>query len=1008
MRSLRTGGLFAVVIVLLLPATASAADSIYWGNESSAVRVGNLDGTGTASDVAGGSPCGVALDSAAGKIYWANWFAGTIQRGNLDLTGTPETVFDASGNNLCGLAVDPANNKIYWANFSTNEILVGNMDGTGTPSTLFTDPGGSAPSGVAIDPASGKIYWTNQFSDEVRVGNLDGSGTATTLFGSEDNPIGVAIDPAADAIYWTDLNSGTVRAGNLDGSGTPSTLFSGENGPGGVAVDPGAGKIYWDNFFGGTIRVGNLDGSGTASTLFGPGEGNPLFAALLRAPNGTAPPAISSGTGDELSCSRGTWAPDLLGAFLFRAPQNFAYQWLQDGDEIPGATDSTFTPTESGSYSCRVTASNEAGSASQTSDEFIFSPQEGATVTIANGAITFTAGAGETNTAVIVKQQTTPVATVYFVGDQNPNVTVTASATDGCLPTPPVGGLPQGYLCTVPITTPITSLVENLADGNDTGVISAGASGPAGTINGGTGDDTLVGAQENDDFHGGAGTGDSVAYVGIAAASITRTSTVVARLASGASPSTGNGETGENDSIADDVEGLTGGNGNDILFGNPGPNTIAGSAPPGTPDVDPQPTGTESRDFIAGGPGDDTMVAGDSGTVSGGDGNDTLVGGRSFANVTTVNGGNGDDTLASGTGSDELAGGAGSNTLAYVSVSQGGIDVVSRSAGVIAQLPEPGTTKSGGTINGQEHDVIHDDIRTLIGSNFNDFLLGSNGIDTIVGAAPVGTGNGVIDTPAGNDAIYGFGANDTLVAGDRGLVNGGPGDDTIVGGRSAAASDLTVIHGALGNDTIVSGLGNDEIFGDAGANILAYASVQQQGLDIVDRGPNGVTATLPNGTSTAAGGKTGGPEHDIIHSDISTLVGGNGDDVLNGNDLNNQIVGVAPAGTAGVKPGPAGNDALVGNGGNDVLLGAEGNDFEAGGAGNDVLVGAAGSDFLAGQTGADNFSAGDGDDRSFAKDGVAETIACGTGTDSLHADPIDTTPANDCETISNAKAARGR
>jgi Ca2+-binding RTX toxin-like protein len=631
-----------------------------------------------------------------------------------------------------------------------------------------------------------------------------------------------------------------------------------------------------------------------------------------------------------------------------------------------------------------------------------------ANVTVANRTIMFTAAAGETNTAVIVKQQTTPVATVYFVGDQNPNVTVTASAAQGCVATPPVGGLPKGYLCTVSLLTPITSLVENLADGNDTGVISAGAAGPAGTIDGGAGDDTLVGAQENDTFRGSVGTADSVAYVGIAAASITRTSTVVARLATGASPSTGNGQAGENDSIAADVEGLTGGNGDDILLGNDGPNTIAGSAPPGTPDVDPQPPGTESQDLIGGGGGDDTLVAGDSGTVGGGDGDDTIVGGRSFANVTAVNGGNGDDTLASGTGSDNLTGGAGSNTLAYVSVRQGGINVVNRSAGVLARLPEPGATGSGGTINGQEHDVIHDDIRTLIGSNFDDLLLGSNGIDTIVGAAPVGTGNGVVDTPAGSDAIFGYGANDTLVAGDRGQVNGGAGDDTIVGGRSAAASALTVIHGALGNDTIVSGLGNDEIFGDAGSNILAYASVQQQGLDIVDRGTNGVTATLPNTGSTATGGRTGGPEHDIIHSDITVLVGGNGNDVLNGNDLANQIVGVAPPGTAGVRPGPAGNDALVGNGGNDLLLGAEGNDFEAGGAGNDLLLGAAGADFLAGQTGTDNFNAGDGDDRSFAKDGLAESITCGAGTDTLAADTIDTTPAGDCETISNASAAARR
>ena len=164
--------------------------------------------------------------------------------------------------------------------------------------------------------------------------------------------------------------------------------------------------------------------------------------------------------------------------------------------------------------------------------------------------------------------------------------------------------------------------------------------------------------------------------------------------------------------------------------------------------------------------------------MNGGDGNDTIVGGRSFANVTAVNGGNGDDTLVSGLGNDNLTGGAGSNTLAYVSVSQGGLQIVNRTGGVLVRLPEPGTTGTGGTIGGQEQDVIHDDIRTLIGSNSGDFLIGSNVADTILGAAPVGTGSGVVDTPAGNDTIFGRGGDDTLVGGDRGQIIGGDGDDT--------------------------------------------------------------------------------------------------------------------------------------------------------------------------------------------------------------------------------------
>ena len=83
---------------------------------------------------------------------------------------------------------------------------------------------------------------------------------------------------------------------------------------------------------------------------------------------GTAPPAVSAGAGRAaLSCTRGEWAADLAGAFLYHAPRDFAFQWLLNGQEIAGATSADFTATDPGSYSCRVTATNHAGETSQTS-----------------------------------------------------------------------------------------------------------------------------------------------------------------------------------------------------------------------------------------------------------------------------------------------------------------------------------------------------------------------------------------------------------------------------------------------------------------------------------------------------------------------------------------------------------------------------------------------------------------------------------------------------------------
>jgi hypothetical protein len=61
------------------------------------------------------------------------------------------------------------------------------------------------------------------------------------------------------------------------------------------------------------------------------------------------------------------WASDLLGAFLYRAPRGFVYQWSLNGGDIAGATSSSYTASSAGTYACRVTATNQAGSSAQTS-----------------------------------------------------------------------------------------------------------------------------------------------------------------------------------------------------------------------------------------------------------------------------------------------------------------------------------------------------------------------------------------------------------------------------------------------------------------------------------------------------------------------------------------------------------------------------------------------------------------------------------------------------------------
>src|SRR5947209_440546 len=115
-----------VVSSLMASAAASAADRVYWSSfvSSGEIRVGNLNGAGTPADVFAtteSAPFGVAIDPAAGKLYWANNNSGKIRVGNLNGSGTPADLFPTTESGPSGVAIDPAAGKIYWANYTSGK-----------------------------------------------------------------------------------------------------------------------------------------------------------------------------------------------------------------------------------------------------------------------------------------------------------------------------------------------------------------------------------------------------------------------------------------------------------------------------------------------------------------------------------------------------------------------------------------------------------------------------------------------------------------------------------------------------------------------------------------------------------------------------------------------------------------------------------------------------------------------------------------------------------------------
>jgi hypothetical protein len=95
-----------------------------------------------------------------------------------------------------------------------------------------------------------------------------------------------------------------------------------------------------------------------------PGTVSGIDAALqpgaYAQPVNTAPPIVSgtAAVGSVLSCSPGSWTGD-------PAPATFTYRWRRDGEPIPGAEESAYTPQsadEGHELSCKVYAMNAAGS----------------------------------------------------------------------------------------------------------------------------------------------------------------------------------------------------------------------------------------------------------------------------------------------------------------------------------------------------------------------------------------------------------------------------------------------------------------------------------------------------------------------------------------------------------------------------------------------------------------------------------------------------------------------
>ncbi len=425
--------------------------------------------------------------------------------------------------------------------------------------------------------------------------------------------------------------------------------------------------------------------------------------------------------------------------------------------------------------------------------------------------------------------------------------------------------------------------------------------------------------------------------------------------------------------------------GNDIVIGLDGNDTLDGGS---------------GADSLSGGLGDDTYLvdnAGDATTEGVDEGIDHVISkishtlaanvenltlngttalkatGNSSANI--IIGGSGNNVLDGLAGADTLIGGLGNDTY-----------LIDNTGDVVIEAVAEGTDLIKSSISFDLNATSNVENLTLLGSDSVN-ATGDAGANTLTG----NVGNNILVGGAGIDKLVGGGGNDTYVVNITATgtledtVTANTGIDTVLvqGIYSATLKTLTVAAMIENYDISATGASLFNLTGNANNNILTGNDANNlinggAGIDTLAGGLGDDTYTVDNIADNILENADAGT--DLVNSSVSFDLSSNGINVekltltgtalinATGNDGNNLITGNAV------------NNTLLGNGGNDTLYGLAGIDIIDGGNGNDLLAGGAGSDTLTGGTGSDIFWSNTALNATSNVDSISDFVS---GTDSL-------------------------
>jgi hypothetical protein len=247
-------------------------------------------------------PDGIAIDGAAGHIYWTNMGTspatndGSIERADFDGGNRKAIVPRGATFTPKQIQLDKRNGKLYWCDREGMRVMRCSLDGSQIETLVEAGRGDVDRRdqtkwcvGITIDPIREQIYWTQKGPDNAELGRIFRAGIDLPFGQSADErtdievffdrlpePIDLELDLETRVLYWTDRGDpprgNTVNRASIDAKPqAPEIVLTHLMEGIGIALDVTGDRMFVTDL-GGSVYVSRLDGSQQRNLLFAQGN----------------------------------------------------------------------------------------------------------------------------------------------------------------------------------------------------------------------------------------------------------------------------------------------------------------------------------------------------------------------------------------------------------------------------------------------------------------------------------------------------------------------------------------------------------------------------------------------------------------------------------------------------------------------------------------------------------------------------------------------------------------